>query len=97
MLARQKNHAQAIRLRQLNTLFSSLMPDEFLRNSGEQASTVAAGPVCIHPAAMRKAFESRQRAIDNIPRARAPEMGDEAHSAGIMIDECVVPILPHPI
>jgi hypothetical protein len=52
---------------------------------------------CIQPAAMRKTFESRQRAIDNISGARAPQMGDEAHSTGIVIDECVLSMVPHAI
>jgi hypothetical protein len=59
--------------------------EESFRKSRQQTCAVAASAVGVYTAAMRKAFERRQRYLDNLITGGTAEAGDETSATGIVI------------
>ncbi len=96
VVTREKNHAEAELVREIDSGFAGARAKEFARDGDEQARAVAARTIRVDAAAMREAEEGREGAIDDFARCdRAAELRDEADAAGIMVDGRIVATTCH--
>jgi hypothetical protein len=53
--------------------------------AGQEARSIAASPVSVHPATVRKPDQGFERPLDNFARSTSSESCDQADTAGIMV------------
>ncbi len=81
----QKDHSQGEAFRKIDALAGGTFAQKVFGNGGEHSGAVTAAAVGIHTSAMRQAAQSFERALDDLMRPGAAELGDETHSAGVVV------------
>ena len=92
---RQEGHPHAKFDGQVDVFLQSAGAEKLLGDRNEQTGAVAAGAVGIHSAAMGQANKSDKSALDNVARAEATQLSDEAHPAGVVVRVAVEARIPH--
>ena len=80
-----ENHPQPIHRRQVDSRLLRILADEFVRNGSEQAGTITASSIRIHPAPVRQTDQGLQRTLHDLARGPASDSGDQADTAGIVV------------
>src|SRR5580698_459890 len=85
MAGRNERHPHSERLRQFNIYLAGTLADEAFRDRRQDAGAVAAQAVGVNSTAMTKPLQRSEGALDDVSRAAAPQLRDEADSARIVV------------
>ena len=91
----KKHHADRKLVRQFNPVGASGLSKESFGKRDQQPGAIAAAAIRVHAAPMGQAHQGAESTLDQGMRRGAPQLGDEAHAACIMIVGKLAAALPH--